>query len=482
VPRWPGRPIHEDLPPRDRQMQAGSESHAAEVVIAIGMVIGTMVLAARDRPDARPHSPEVVQPLLVNRWLGSRTEAYAVAAVIVLVCLCTLLRLSQRGFVADEWVHNRQIMTLAGGKLQILKNLTMLPGYHATIALLVWLTGDQGSTALRMLSALVSLPVIPIFYLIVRQLAPRFAAVATLQFAFLPILFPFFFLLYTDVFSLLLVLLSVLLMLRHRRNAAPIVAILSVLVRQTNILCLAFVLGLAYLEDHGLTLVRDKMVLFLRQHLLFVLALAGFAVFFFVHGGVAMGDQSRHPLKLSLGNVYLFLFLYFFLLLPVHLAALKPALAGLADKRVLGLSLLLYGVFMFTFVNDHPYNQLKIQALQSSDAQLVGYVPFLRNELLHFATQSALARTLFFVPVLLSCLILRTTKLVQPRFLLIYPLLLLLLAPSWLIEQRYCLVPLALLLLARERRSPALEYATAVLGFAGSAYFAYGIDQYRFFL
>jgi alpha-1,2-glucosyltransferase len=137
---------------------------------------------------------------------------------------------------------------------------------------------------------------------------------------------------------------------------------------------------------------------------------------------------------------------------------------------------------MFTFANDHPYNQLSIQALQSSDTQLVEYAPFLRNELLHLATQSVLAKTLFFIPVLLSCLVLRKMKLVQPRFLLIYPLLLLLLAPSWLIEQRYCLVPLALLLLARERRSPALEYATAALSFAGSMYVAYGIVRYRFFL
>lgn len=441
-----------------------------------------MMAARQDRAGPHPHSPALAQPPPASRWLGSRAEAYTVAAIITLTGLCALLYLSQRGFVADEWIHARQIVTLARGQLEIVKKLTMFPGYHVVLALLAWLTGAQGPTALRMLSALVSLPVIPIFYLIVRQLAPRFAAVATLQFAFLPILFPFFFLLYTDAFSLLLVLFSVLLMLRHRRNAAAAVAILAVLVRQTNILCLAFVLGLAYLEDHGLALSREKLVSFLCQHLVFVLGLAGFAVFIIVNGGIAVGDKSAHPLKLSLGNVYLFLFLYFFLSLPVHLVALKSALAGLGDKRVLGMSLLLYGVFMFTFVNDHPYNQFHAEAFQSSAAKWVEHTPFLRNELLHLATENALTKTLFFLPVLLSCLVLLKTKLVQSRFWLVYPLLLLLLAPSWLIEQRYCLVPLALLLLARERRSPALEYATVALGFAGSVYFAYGIDQYLFFL
>jgi len=405
-----------------------------------------------------------------------------VLAVITLACLCTLLRLINNGIVADEGVHRLQIMTLAGGELEIVKKLTMFPGYHALIALLARWTGAESAAALRLLSALVSLPVIATFYAIVRQLSPRFAAVATLQFAFLPILFPLFFVLYTDAFSLLLVLLAVLLVLRHRRNAAAVVAIVSVLVRQTNILCLAFVLGLAYLEDHGLTLSREKLVSALRQHLLFVLGLAGFAVFVVVNGGVAVGDRSAHPLQLSLGNVYLFLFLYFFLLLPVHLAGLRSALARLRDKRVLGLSLLLYGVFMVTFVNDHPYNQVSLRTFKFDNPQLVGHAPFLRNELLHLATQGAFAKTLFFIPVLLSCLLLHKTRLVQPRFWLIYPLLLLLLAPSWLIEQRYSLVPLALLLLVRERRSPALEYATAVLGLLGSLYLVYGIDQHLFFL
>lgn len=443
----------------------------------------TMMSSDRERAGARPHSLEPAQPPPASRWPGARGETCLAAAAITLACLWALLCLRHGLMVADERIHARQIAMLADGKLEIARKLTMFPGYHVVIAVLARLTGAQGPTAFRTLSALVSLPVIPIFYAIARQLAPRFAAVATLQFTFLPILFPFFFLLYTDAFSLLLVLLSVLLVLRHRRSAAAVVAMLSVLVRQTNIICLAFTLGLAYLEDHGFTLSRRQLGSALRRHVVFVLGLAGFAGFVAVNRGVAVGDRSSHPLKLALGNVYLFLFLSFFLLLPSHLATLKSALAALRDRRVLALALLLYAVFMFTFVNDHPYNQSSVTAHQWSEAaKLVGEAPFLRNQLLHLATRSALTRTLFFIPVLLSCLVLGKTQLVQPRFLLVYPLLLVLLTPSWLIEQRYCLVPLALLLLARERRSPAIEYATAALGLAGSAYFVYGIDHHWFFL
>jgi alpha-1,2-glucosyltransferase len=437
----------------------------------------------RARVGALSQAVEVAQPPLSSSWVGSRAETYFAAALITLTCLWAFLRLRDGELAADEGLHGLQIVTVAGGKLEIAKGLTMFPGYHVVMVLLAGLTGARSSTAIRTLSVVASVPVIPIFYLVVRQLTPRFAAVATLQFAFLPILFPFLFLLYTDGFSLVLVLLSVLLVLRGRRRAAAIVAILSVLVRQTNIICLAFVLGLAYVEDHGFELSRERVTSFLRRHPLFVAGLVAFGLFVVVNGGVAVGDRSAHPLKFSLGNVYLFLFLYFFLLLPVHLAALRPALMALRDLRVLGGALLLYAVFMLSFVNDHPYNQLSVEAFRyADDATFTGQAPFLRNLLLHHATRSALTKTLFFVPVLLSCLLLLKTKLLQPRFLLIYPLLLLLLTPSWLIEQRYSLVPLALLLLARERGSPALEYATAALAFSGAVFFTYGIDQYLFFL
>lgn len=437
----------------------------------------------RARAGALAESVGVAQPPLISSWAGARAETYGAAAVITLTCLWAFLRLRDGEVAADEGLHGLQIVTVAGGKLEIAKGLTMLPGYHVVLVLLAGLTGARSSTAIRTLSVLVSLPVIPVFYLLMRQLNPRFAVVSTLQFAFLPILFPFLFLLYTDGFSLLLVLLSVLMMMRGRRRASAIIAILSVLVRQTNIICLVFVLGLAYLEDHGPTLSRERLTSFLRRHLLFVFALAGFGLFVVINGGVAVGDQSAHPLKFTLGNVYLFLFLYFFLALPLHLAACREALAGLRDMRVMGGALVLYAVFMLTFVNDHPYNQLHVEAFRyADDATFMGQAPFLRNQLLHYATRSALTKSLFFIPVLLSCLLLLKTKLLQPRFLLIYPLLLLLLTPAWLIEQRYCLVPMALLLMARERSSPVLEYATAALGFVGSVFFAYGIDQYLFFL
>ncbi|RYZ44122.1 MAG: hypothetical protein EOO71_00685 [Myxococcaceae bacterium] len=443
----------------------------------------SMMDTERAPAGALPHSPEAAPPPLTTSWIGSRAETYGAAAIIILTCLWAFLRLRDGEVAADEGVHGLQIVTLAGGKLEIAKGLTMFPGYHVVLVLLAGLTGARTSTGIRTLSILVSLPVIPVFYLLMRQVNPRFSAVATVQLAFLPILFPFFFLLYTDAFSLLLVLVSVLLVLRQRRKAAAAVAILSVLVRQTNIICLAFVMGLAYLEDHGLTLSRQQLVSFLRRHLLFVVGLVGFAAFVVFNGGVAVGDRSAHPLKFTLGNVYLFLFLYFFLSLPTHLAALPEALANLKDKRVLAFAVLLYGVFMYTFVNTHPYNQLNVEAFRfSDDAKFVGQAPFLRNQLLHLATQGALHKTLFFIPVLLSSLLLLKMKLVQPRFLLIYPLTLLLLTPSWLIEQRYCLVPLALLLMARERTSPKLEYATAALAFVGAVFFAYGIDQYLFFL
>ena len=61
---------------------------------------------------------------------------------------------------------------------------------------------------MRFLSLLIGLAAIGVFWLITRELYGDVGLLRLLQFIFFPILFPFFFLLYTDVLSLFCVLLT----------------------------------------------------------------------------------------------------------------------------------------------------------------------------------------------------------------------------------------------------------------------------------
>ena len=56
------------------------------------------------------------------------------------------------------------------------------------------------------------------------------------------------------------------------------------------------------------------------------------------------------------------------------------------------------------------------------------------------------------------------------------------LLPSWLIEQRYYIVPFALLMLFRDEEAPWLENLSLVYAICVSAWLLAGIRDFRFFL
>ncbi|HEY0178878.1 MAG TPA: hypothetical protein VGC30_04490, partial [Dokdonella sp.] len=74
------------------------------------------------------------------------------------------------------------------------------------------------------------------------------------------------------------------------------------------------------------------------------------------------------------------------------------------------------------------------------------------------------------------------TRLEPPRTAWLYPFAALFLAASWLIEQRYALIPLTLWLAFREPRSRRVECATLLLWLALAVYVFQGFTAGRFFL
>jgi alpha-1,2-glucosyltransferase len=107
-----------------------------------------------------------------------------------------------------------------------------------------------------------------------------------------------------------------------------------------------------------------------------------------------------------------------------------------------------YVFFLCTFKNDHEYNQPQ---------------GFIRNRILVFSAQGLWHKTLFFIPLALNLLSLSVARLQDPRYYLLYPFTVLYLLPSWLIEDRYCIIPVVFFLLFVKTRAKAVEYATPVL-------------------
>ena len=71
-----------------------------------------------------------------------------------------------------------------------------LPGYHFTMAILVWLVQFQSFAGYRLLQVVLSLCLTLVFYLLVKLVDPKNAFIKSLQFFFLPVMFIFYFLIF----------------------------------------------------------------------------------------------------------------------------------------------------------------------------------------------------------------------------------------------------------------------------------------------
>jgi alpha-1,2-glucosyltransferase len=342
----------------------------------------------------------------------------------------------------DERVHYPQIVIFARGYTRLDPRLTMVPGYHALLGSMAWAVDAFSVRTIRFFNFIVGLAAVAAFYFSAKARQARDPMVSTLQFAFLPIAFPLFFLIYTDITSLLFVLLMVLSAAHKRPRQAGLFGLISCLIRQTNVVWVAFVLIWSYVEENGWTWAPVKQTL--GKYWVFLLTGALFVAFLVANRGVAIGDAGAHPAtSLHLGNVFFLLFLSFFLFVPFFAARHREALSPLrAWPGWFGLGVL-FVTFWLGFSVDHPYN-----------TQLAE--PFLRNDVLTFFSSTWLSRLLLFVPVALAVLSLRTVRL-RRHWWLLYPFTILFLLPAWLIEQRYYLIPLSLLLLAREPISDLVE-------------------------
>ncbi len=86
---------------------------------------------------------------------------------------------------------------------------------------------------------------------------------------------------------------------------------------------------------------------------------------------------------------------------------------------------------------------------------------YIRNGLLLAIDAQPLLRAAVGAVVAIAACGLAFTRLQPPAAVWLYPFAALFLAASWLIEQRYALVPLVLWLAFREQRGRAIEWATA---------------------
>lgn len=370
-------------------------------------------------------------------------------------------------FHVDETRHYDQILAFAQGNMKIDPFLTMIPSYHLLMAAATQIFNDNSVVFVRAASFAIGLASVVIFYLISKNNA-TWPAIRTLQYLFLPVLFPFLFLIYTDVTSLLMVLLSFYLSLRKNYSAGGIAGIASVLARQNNVIWLFFIFISIYVREYGFVWRKDALKSHIKKSWAFMLGFAVFMIFAVANNGFVLGDRAAHPFGiLGLGNVYLMLFLFSFLFLPLNIAnVLKISVYVRRNKKIILYLFSLFVFYFFTFANTHPYNQNPF---------------FIRNKILMYFTSSEFLKVIFFIPIAFAILSLMVTKLKSKPHYLFYPFSILYLLPSWLVEPRYFIIPFVLFLSFREKRGIVVEFSLFAAFFTISLFLFYGTIKKIFF-
>jgi alpha-1,2-glucosyltransferase len=398
---------------------------------------------------------------------NDRLKAVLFLAVAFLMLACGFWIVRDMAPIADENLHYQQIMGILDGSNYFPSRCPYLPGYHWTMACLCMLVRSVQGTTLRFLATFLSFLSVISFFSLAKKIDPDTAVRKSFLFLLFPLFFPFFPLIYTDIYSMTFVFLALIFALNGRLWLSGIVGILGLLVRQNNIIWFLFVAMVAYFENCPS---RDRWKdakRWIPKFSFFFLAVILTAAFVIWNKGFVLGDKTHHALSLTCGNLFFLLFLFFFLFLPFNLSNFPKIMRFLKAHKLMWLVLAEVFLFYFLFFRaDHPYNQMG---------------RFFRNWLLWDMLRSPLNKCLYFLPIACSILSLCVTPLMRRSFYLLYPFTVLFLIPLPLIEIRYGFIPLALFLLFKGPDSKRVTIFTLATYVVPIAILIYSMKTAAFF-
>lgn len=422
---------------------------------------------------------ESLLSIVGRNHLGVRFYDSLMFFLVAVLALVWAMRILPDGMLADEGYHWSQIVTFLNGG-QYSTAISPLPGYHLTMTYLIkMLSLGESLLAARCLNWFLALSSLGFFFWMIRRSDEGNPYALSFQMYLSPIIFPFFFLIYTDLTSLSLVLLSLLLTLEGRYRLAATVAGISLFFRQTNIMWL-FLFWMLALSDTGffnsLRNIKGFGDFKLREFAgplyktyIFPILCMVFVGFVVINKGVAMGEADVHTFKLVYPTqIFMLLCALFFLFIPMHVKN-APAIWRLLKSQPLlpFLGAFLYAVYMITFDATHDYNYNSF---------------YLRNWLLNWLRDDALNQSLLFMPMLWAFYSLLLTPFREKKYYWFYPVTILYLLPIGLIEPRYFIVPVVLFTLFRKPMDDRLEYLTAAIYIPVAMFIFMGTAVENFFL
>jgi len=278
-------------------------------------------------------------------------------------------------------------------------------------------------------SALLSLPLLALFYLGLNRVYcdGRHSLQRTWQLVFTPLVLLFGLLVYTDIFSLMLVMGAYLYLRRGEYWPSAGLMLFAMLVRQNNaVFALYFVLE-AYIRYNGSAYQYAKKMA--PYALIFVLMGIVVATY-----GLVPGDASHHPLSLHADNIWFFIFTLTIIYMPTIMMGLSELAKETTKNHKWPTTILstaiIFAITYTTFKPTHEYN--------------FTHKTIWFNMLIQSAHNNWWVQAAFAGVVTLGVLALLTIRFTNTKDFLSIPFVLIFLSLSWLIEPRYYVIPLAL--------------------------------------
>ncbi len=415
--------------------------------------------------------PVIYDPNINNR------DRYSLPSVLLIVFVAAVFAYTifciHGGLFSDEGFHAPQIWVYYSGGTTFAETITVPPTYHYIMGFVVRQIGYYDDNLLKLITLLISLLTIPVFYKLISKYHPRDAGIRTLQLFFLPLMFIYYFLIYTDIWALLLIALNLYLAVNKRYALSALIGLAAICLRQDSVIWvgLSFLLICFEKNNHNDILRLTDIIknAFLKGAFYIALFIA-FIAFVIYNGGVAIGDKDQHNSGLvNYGNLYIFLILSWFIFLPLNIKLVPEILAFLRNYWSGVIVVCGFLFYMGSFTNPHGYNN-----------SMFDY--FLHNGMANILTTNILVKSLSYILALWMILTLVVMKLPEQRFkwvLLIIPIAVI---SHPMIEPRYYFPAYLVIHLLRPALPRAVETGTIVCYILLAAYIVYGTVSGKFFL
>jgi alpha-1,2-glucosyltransferase len=354
--------------------------------------------------------------------------------------------------LSDEHTHHAQIQAFLRGDATQNPHLTTFATYHWIMASGLATIGSDSIVSLRWLSGSLGLLLVSLFALVYARRVQGDLQTAALRAALIvvtPILIPYLFLVFTDALGLAAVLALAWAAQARRWWLAGLFGVLAIAIRQMNVVWVLWALMLFVVRERPVVSFRAIAWPIIAKAFPLLLTLAAFAGFVYWNGGVALGDRVSHPVgRLYDENLFFFLVIASIALLPIHLMQ-APAIVAMWRRHPWAWSLAAIGIsawFVLGFHASHHYNLALL---------------YLHNDIVQWLN-APMHRIIVAVPLVwtLMSLMAALDRGVESWIWLAATILVLI--PSWLVEHRYGIVPLALWQVLRLRFSASTEWLLAL--------------------